>query len=72
MLLLRSFLLLQHYQNDADGLCTRLKFSVNKTKDVSVVVNKDDFKETGWAIKKEDIIKESRIGKGKFGGKFNF
>jgi hypothetical protein len=36
---------------------------------VSVVVNKEDFEKTGWAIKKKDITKKSMIGKGEFGGK---
>ena len=58
----------QHYQKDADGLCCRLKYSIDKTQDVSVVVNKEDFEKTGWAIKKNDITKKSMIGKGEFGG----
>lgn len=62
---------MQHYQKDADGLCCRLKHSINKTGDVSVVVNKEDFERTGWAIKKRDITKKSMIGKGEFGGKQN-
>ena len=37
---------------------------------MSVVINKDDFEKYGWVIKKEDIIKKSLIGTGKFGGKF--
>ena len=34
-----------------------------------MVVNKEDFEKTGWAIKKRDIVKKSMIGKGEFGGK---
>ena len=64
-------LLTQHYQKDADGLCCRLKYSIDKTQDVSVVVNKEDFEKTGWAIKKKDISKKSMIGKGEFGGKIH-
>ena len=36
-----------------------------------MVVNKEDFEKTGWAIKKKDITKKSRIGKGEFGGKID-
>ena len=61
---------MQHYQKDADGLCCRLKYSIDKTQDVSVVVNKEDFERTGWAIKKRDIVKKSMIGKGEFGGEW--
>lgn len=35
----------QHYQQDADGLCSRLKFSVDKTKDIEYIVSIEDFKE---------------------------
>jgi len=35
---------------------------------VSVVVNMEDFKKQGWAIKKKDIAKKNIIGKGEFGG----
>ncbi len=63
-----TVLLTQHYQKDADGLCCRLKYSIDKTQDVSVVVNKEDFEKTGWAIKKKDLAKKSMIGKGEFGG----
>lgn len=59
---------LQHYQKDADGLCCRLKYSIDKKDDVSVVVNMEDFKKQGWAIKKKDIVKKNIIGKGEFGG----
>ncbi len=58
----------QHYQKDADGLCCRLKYSIDKKDDVSVVVNMEDFKKQGWAIKKKDITKKNIIGKGEFGG----
>lgn len=59
----------QHYQKDADGLCCRLKYSIDKTGDLSVVVNREDFAKTGWAIPKKEITKKSMIGKGEFGGK---
>lgn len=59
--------LVGHYQKDADGLCCRLKVSIDKTQGISVVVNKEDFEKTGWAIKKKDIVKKSMIGKGEFG-----
>ena len=38
-----SLLHTQHYQTDADGLCCRLKYSVNKSKDIEFVVSKEDF-----------------------------
>ena len=36
----------QHYQKDADGLCCRLKHSIDKTKDVEFVVSMSDFKDS--------------------------
>ena len=62
---------LQHYQKDADGLCCRLKYSIDKKDDVSVVVNMEDFEKRGWSIKKKDIIKKNIIGKGEFGGEWS-
>ena len=37
---------MQHYQKDADGLCCRLKHSIDKTKDVEFVVSMSDFKDS--------------------------
>ena len=36
----------QHYQKDADGLCCRLKHSIDKAKDVEYVVSMSDFKDS--------------------------
>ncbi len=58
----------QHYQHEADGLCSRLKHSVDKTKDIEYVVNIQDFKDSGWAIPRKHLIKKTQIGKGEFGG----
>ena len=40
---------LQHYQHEADGLCSRLKYSVDKTKDIEYVVNMQDFKDSKFS-----------------------
>lgn len=61
------FKLVEHYQHDADGLCSRLKYSVDKTKDIEYVVNIQDFKDRGWAIPRKHLTKKSQIGKGEFG-----
>lgn len=61
------FKLVEHYQKDADGLCCRLKHSIDKAKDVEYVVSMSDFKDRGWAIPRKDLIKKSPIGKGEFG-----
>ena len=60
----------QHYQKDADGLCCRLRFSVDKTGDIEQVANMDDFISQGWYIPKSEVTKKSLIGKGEFGGTF--
>ncbi len=36
----------QHYQRDADGLSCRLKYSIDKTKDVEFVVSMSDFEDS--------------------------
>ena len=40
------YIISQHYQKDADGLCCRLKHSIDKAKDVEYVVSMSDFKDS--------------------------
>ncbi|XP_003386644.1 PREDICTED: tyrosine-protein kinase CSK-like [Amphimedon queenslandica] len=59
--------LVEHYQKDADGLCSRLKCSVEKKGNIDIVVSLEDFKKQGWAITREELHSKSIIGKGEFG-----
>lgn len=59
---------IQHYQKDADGLCTRLKVSVPKKGEPEFAVDSQDFEKAGWAIKLEEIKLGEVLGKGEFGG----
>ena len=58
----------QHYQNDADGLCTRLRISVPKHG--LLQLDTTAFEKAGWVIPVSDLdfgpIKET-LGKGEFG-----
>lgn len=62
------FLVQQHYQNDADGLCTRLRISVPKHG--LLQLDTTAFEKAGWVIPISDLdfgpIKET-LGKGEFG-----
>ena len=40
----------QHYQKDADGLSSRLKHSIDKTKDVEFVVSMSDFQASTFLV----------------------
>ena len=60
----------QHYQNDADGLCCRLKHSVKKEGLIEFDVSAEDFKASGWHIPRAELAKKSLIGKGEYGGEF--
>ncbi|XP_013414147.1 tyrosine-protein kinase CSK [Lingula anatina] len=60
--------LVEHYKNDADGLCTKLRKSVPKTKGgMEYTVDKRQFMDAGWSIKEKDLIKGETIGRGEFG-----
>ncbi|XP_065836431.1 tyrosine-protein kinase CSK-like [Oscarella lobularis] len=59
--------LIEHYQKDADGLCTRLRKPLDKQGGVAVVVDIKQFEKSGWAIKRQDLSIGASIGKGEFG-----
>ncbi|XP_071035198.1 tyrosine-protein kinase CSK [Parasteatoda tepidariorum] len=59
--------LVEHYQNDADGLCTRLEQSVPKKGGPELSVDSQEFEKAGWTIKLEDLKLGEVIGKGEFG-----
>lgn len=60
--------LVEHYQQDADGLCTQLKRSVPKQGcreyDVEPV---KAFQDAGWSINQQELEMFDSIGKGEFG-----
>lgn len=60
--------LVEHYQEDADGLCTSLgcPFPREGTS-LPYTVDKTAFEQAGWTIKREDITLQETIGKGEFG-----
>ncbi|KAM4676546.1 tyrosine-protein kinase CSK [Discoglossus pictus] len=56
--------LVEHYTNDADGLCTNLM----KPKLMEgTVAAQDEFSRSGWALKMKDLKLLQSIGKGEFG-----
>ncbi|KAK3602356.1 hypothetical protein CHS0354_013350 [Potamilus streckersoni] len=58
--------LVEHYQNDADGLCTNLlKPLQNKKKEFQGA--NIQFKSCGWEIKLKDLLMGEVIGEGEFG-----
>jgi len=60
--------LVDHYQEDADGLCTSLgEPLVREGGGVAYSVDKTAFEQAGWTIKREDITLQEKIGKGEFG-----
>jgi len=59
--------LIEHYENDADGLCTRLTKPLQKDGYFDVSVDQEAFIESGWQIKLKDIKLSDQIGKGEFG-----
>eukprot|EP00731_Ephydatia_muelleri_P004839 Em0002g1015a len=59
--------LVEHYQKDADGLCTRLKQAVDVSGSPPSVVSRKEFEKQGWAIPLQELTKKSLIGKGEFG-----
>lgn len=58
---------MQHYEKDADGLCTRLERSVAKQGKTDFFVDRKDFEEAGWIIQEKDLQLKESIGKGEFG-----
>ena len=56
--------LVQHYQDDADGLCTALGEPLLREGGQSFSVDKEDFVKAGWTIRREDltvIINKNKI-----------
>jgi len=60
--------LVEHYQEDADGLITVLGESLSREGGgVAYTVDKTAFEQAGWTIDREDIQLGDKIGKGEFG-----
>ncbi|KAK7116138.1 tyrosine-protein kinase CSK-like isoform X2 [Littorina saxatilis] len=59
--------LVQHYLEDADGLCTRLTRPVTKKGGTFGTVSLQEFKSGGWVINRQDLDIGEAIGKGDFG-----
>ncbi|KAG7166655.1 Tyrosine-protein kinase CSK-like 1 [Homarus americanus] len=60
--------LVEHYEKDADGLCTQLKRSVPKQGRREDAVDAVKlFKAAGWSINRQDLKLLDSIGKGEFG-----
>lgn len=60
--------LVQHYEKDADGLCTRLAEPLEKIGGkFDFSVDPESFKKEGWTIKRSELILGKSIGKGEFG-----
>ena len=51
----KTLLLLQHYKEDADGLCTALGDPLAREGGAAYSVDKTAFIESGWTIKREEI-----------------
>ncbi|XP_071952478.1 tyrosine-protein kinase CSK-like [Antedon mediterranea] len=59
--------LVEHYEKDADGLCSRLIKPVPKEGKQDFSVDKEAFIKSGWSIDKRNIQMGSTIGHGNFG-----
>jgi hypothetical protein len=59
---------LQHYQLDADGLCSQLTIPVPKKGNPEVCVDTKAFEDAGWVIASHDLQLGDVLGKGEFGG----
>jgi c-src tyrosine kinase len=47
--------LVEHYEKDADGLCTRLCKPLSKAGNHEYCVDVKDFMDAGWAIPVQDV-----------------
>ena len=65
----KSVFVFQHYERDANGLCTQLRKPVAKQGNFEFCVNKEEFVRQGWVIKKKELRLQEVIGGGDFGGK---
>lgn len=59
--------LVQHYEKDADGLCTQLVKCLSKVGRQDFCINSKDFLDRGWVIPEADLQLRESIGKGEFG-----
>nr|BAF02917.1 protein tyrosine kinase CSK [Monosiga ovata] len=60
--------LVQHYEKDADGLCTRLRKPVVKQGGREFKIDARKF--VNWEISPREIVKSAQIGSGQFGDVF--
>ncbi|KAJ8668814.1 hypothetical protein QAD02_000073, partial [Eretmocerus hayati] len=60
-------LLVEHYEQDADGLCTQLTKSLPKQGKQDFCVDPKAFVEAGWVIQTHELELRECIGKGEFG-----
>lgn len=58
--------LVNHYQNDKDGLCVELRKPLSKVGDQPTYVNPKAFQEAGWVIPAKDLKMGESLGKGEF------
>ncbi|CAG2055479.1 unnamed protein product [Timema podura] len=58
---------LQHYEQDADGLCTQLVKSLPKKGKQDFCVDTKAFEKAGWVIPENELELRESIGKGEFG-----
>lgn len=58
---------MQHYEKDADGLCTQLLKSLPKKGKQGFCVDTKAFVDAGWVIPESDLELKESIGKGEFG-----
>ncbi|KAK7867902.1 hypothetical protein R5R35_002825 [Gryllus longicercus] len=59
--------LVEHYEQDADGLCTQLTKSLPKKGKQDFCVDCKAFEEAGWVIRTDELELKESIGKGEFG-----
>ena len=59
--------LVQHYEEDADGLCTQLKQPVSKKGNLEYHVDPKAFEAQGWVIKLKNLKLGDVVGHGDFG-----
>jgi len=69
--------LIDHYKEDADGLCTKLIQDLPKLSSQTTIVNHNNptttsldfeaFREAGWVINDQEVKIQEKIGKGEFG-----
>lgn len=60
--------LVEHYEKDADGLCTQLMKPLAKAEMHPIVMDSNEFLKKGcWMINEKDLQLKENIGKGEFG-----